>query len=260
MSRSIRVIAVIMMLAMFASCLAVTASAATPEAAEEQQDMWWLIGILLVVLDLELITISTLGIVTALKRRKLADKTLSVVFPFLALAMMPAETPAFCTVLALCIVGAGVAIFLQIRRLLSLKAPKPEPEVEPEPEPEFVEEAVLIEEDVDQEAVAEALAAPVVVLEEIKYDDLVETEMEGGVEVISVVWPERKDHNKLYRYSPNGETLQPGDIVLVPTRDVMRERDVIRKAAVVRGNHRVDPETLHHKLKKIIGRVKHHEA
>ncbi len=268
MRRSNKTIAVILMLVIavaMASFFTVSALAAEADAAAEApQDMWWLIILLLVIVDLELIAISTLGILIALERRKLENKALSVLFPTVLLAVVPAITPVICVVIgAAALVGVAVILF-QVKALNEIKqakpeakkpAPAPEPEPEPEPEP-IVEEAVIIEDNVDAAAVAEALAAPVVVLSEIDYDELVETEMEGGVEVVSVVWPERRSHNKLYRYSPNGEKLQPGDIVLVPTRDVMRERDIIRKAAVVRGNHFVDPETLHHKLKKIVGIVK----
>ena len=62
--------------------------------------------------------------------------------------------------------------------------------------------------------------------------------------------------NKVYKYDPNGERLTNGDVVLVPSRDVEKNREIIRKAAVAHGNHKVDPEHIHHPLKKIIGVVK----
>ena len=83
----------------------------------------------------------------------------------------------------------------------------------------------------------------------------IDEETEEGVEVIGVVWPEHKHKNKIYRYDPNGEILEDGDVVLIPSRDVHSNRDIIRKAAVAHGNHRVDPEMLKHPLKKIIGIV-----
>ena len=130
-----------------------------------------------------------------------------------------------------------------------------------EEEPVYVEETVIIEENVDEEALEEALASPDVILSEIDYvedddEDYDETEEEPGVEVIGVVWPERAHKNKVYRYDPNGEKLTNGDVVLVPSRDAARDRNIIRKAAVAHGNHKVDPEHLHHPLKKIIGVVK----
>ena len=55
---------------------------------------------------------------------------------------------------------------------------------------------------------------------------------------------------------PDGNTVDEGDVVLVPTRDVASDKDVVREAEVARGNYRVDPETLDRPLKKIIGVVK----
>lgn len=117
-------------------------------------------------------------------------------------------------------------------------------------------EEVTILEDVDNGLLNEAMESPDISLESIDYvDDEVIVEQEG-VEVISVVWPGKEKRNRLYRYDPNGEQIGEGDIVLVPSRDKAQNRDVVRKAAVVHGNHRVDPETLHHPLKKIIAIVK----
>ena len=50
--------------------------------------------------------------------------------------------------------------------------------------------------------------------------------------------------------------MNGGDIILVPTRDHAKGRDVIRKAAVTHGNHRVDPEHIKYPLKKIIAVIK----
>ena len=124
-----------------------------------------------------------------------------------------------------------------------------------------VEEAIIIEENVDMEELAEAMATPDVVLDEVDYiaDDDVDyegTEEAPGVEVVGVVWPERRKNNKVYRYDPNGEKLDEGDMVLVPTRDAARNREVIRKAAIAHANHTIDPETHPHALKKIIGVIK----
>ncbi len=135
-----------------------------------------------------------------------------------------------------------------------------EPETEPEEQPEL-EEAVILDEAVDAEAIAEAMAEPDVVLSDIDYEITDDAEFEvsedqEGVEIIGVVWPERTRKNKVYRYDPNGETLHEGDMVLVPTRDAARDKEVVRKAAVAQGNIRVDPGYINHPLKKIIGVIK----
>ena len=108
------------------------------------------------------------------------------------------------------------------------------------------------------EELAEVMATPNVELADIEYVDEIDEVFEGtdGVEVIGVVWPEREHKNKIYRYDPNGQILDDGDVVLVPTRDVAHDKIVIRKAAVAHGNHVVDPQTLKHPLKKILGVVR----
>ncbi len=134
-----------------------------------------------------------------------------------------------------------------------------------EEEVTVIEEVPVILEEVDAEVLAEAMAEPNIELEEIEFEDVIDEEVkedEEGVEVIGVVWPERKHKNKIYRYDPNGEIIEDGDIVLIPSRDVHRNRDIIRKAAVAHGNHRVAPELLKHPLKKVIAvihRVAHQE-
>ena len=125
------------------------------------------------------------------------------------------------------------------------------------------EDAIILEDTVDMDDLAEAMATPDVVLEEIDFveeeDEVFEaTEEEPGIEVVGVVWPERRKKNKVYKYDPNGESLNEGDMVLVPTRDEARDREVIRKAAIAHGNYRIDPETHPHTIKKIIGVIRHH--
>ena len=131
-------------------------------------------------------------------------------------------------------------------------------------EPAVIEEPVILEE-VDEELLEEAMAQPDIDLEQIEFvpddDDQFEVAPEEpGVEVIGIVWPERAHKNKVYRYDPNGEQLNEGDIVLVPTRDHHQNKDIVRKAAVAHGNHRVDPEHIKHPLKKIIGVLKRRVA
>ncbi len=122
-------------------------------------------------------------------------------------------------------------------------------------------EAIILDETVSTEDIAEAMATPDVILSEIDYEEYDREEYESteeapGVEVVGVVWPERAKKNKIYSYDPNGEQLEEGDMVLVPTRDAARDRTVIRKAAIARPNHTIDPATHHHVLKKIIGVIK----
>ena len=123
-------------------------------------------------------------------------------------------------------------------------------------EPEMEEETVILMEEVDDEILAEAVATRSWTLAEIDFEAEEDEEVEDGVEVVGVVWPEREKKNKVYRYDPNGERVTQGDVVLVPSRDEAQSRDIVRKATVAYGNHKVDPETLKHPLKKIIGIVK----
>ena len=122
------------------------------------------------------------------------------------------------------------------------------------------EEMVILEE-VSEEDLEEALAQPELDLNEIEIipddDDQFEPAPEDpGIEVVGVVWPEKKKKNKIYRYDPNGEILNEGDVVLVPTWNNSQQREVIRKATVAHANHRVEPEHIKHPLKKIIAVIK----
>ena len=116
----------------------------------------------------------------------------------------------------------------------------------------------VVVEDIPEEELSEALETPDVVLEEINYVEDNDEELEEGVEVIGVVWPEKANRNKVYRYDPDGEKLEKGDLVLVPTRDVHKNKEVIRKAAVAHENHRIDPALHPHAIKKIIGVIRRH--
>lgn len=120
-------------------------------------------------------------------------------------------------------------------------------------------EVVVLAENVDEQALKEAMAEPAVDLSKIDYDNdeiPTVTDEPDGVEVIGVVWPEKAQHNKVYRYDPNGESLQEGDTVLVPTKDVAKNKEVIRQAAVAYGNRNVDSSQIKYPLKKIIGVIK----
>ena len=162
--------------------------------------------------------------------------------------------------------------------------PAPEPTPEPDPEPEIetvvedaeieieasesampeVEAIVEAEEDETEETVEVAVEETVEeAVEEIVEDEVeeilatipeVEDNDDGMVEAIDVVWKER-DH-KVYRYDPDGNKVEEGDVVLVPSRDEANDKDIVREAEVAKGNYKVDPLELTHPLKKIIGVVR----
>ncbi len=137
-------------------------------------------------------------------------------------------------------------------------APVEEEPVEelPAVEEPAIEEPV-VEEPVEEPAVETAVVEELSVsIDEIDYVEDDDMEEEEGIEVIGVVWPEHKKKNKVYKYDPNGEKLQRGDVVLVPSRDKHQNRDIVRQAAVAHGNYKVDPDAVHFPLKKIIGVVK----
>ncbi|MBE6601547.1 MAG: hypothetical protein E7637_03450 [Ruminococcaceae bacterium] len=129
--------------------------------------------------------------------------------------------------------------------------PVEEPEViatvaELETEPENPEPLAEITEPEPEEKIDEILAAI-----PSADDELI---AENMVEAIDIFWEERK--NKIYRYDPDGNIVEQGDIVLVPTRDEASDKDIVREAEVSRGNYKVDAATLDRPLKKIIGVVK----
>lgn len=131
---------------------------------------------------------------------------------------------------------------------------EPQSEIEPETE----EDIVLLSQDVSEEDITEAMAEPDFELDKISYVEDNDEELEEGIEVVGVVWPEKKNNNKVYHYDPNGEKLEKGDMVLVPTRDVHKNREVVRKAAVAHENHKIDPALHPYAIKKIIGVIKRH--
>lgn len=174
-----------------------------------------------------------------------------------------------------------------VKVVVTPPAPKPEPDPEPDPEPEImtvVEEAEL-EVDADESEELEVMAtveefeteelecdeeieaeAEIETEEEIEEDPEIEDILasipsadddvadENAVDAIDIFWEERT--HKTYRYDPDGNTVEEGDVVLVPTRDEESDKEVIREAEVVRGNYKVDPATLDRPLKKIIGVVR----
>ena len=125
-------------------------------------------------------------------------------------------------------------------------------EIAEEPVEESVEETDAEEEPAENIEDLQDILNTIPSVEEIAAEQLV---VEApGVDAIDVVWQERKD--KRYRYDPDGNVVEEGDVVLVPTRDVHSDREVIREAEVARGNYKIDPEELSSPLKKIIGVVR----
>jgi hypothetical protein len=123
-----------------------------------------------------------------------------------------------------------VDVVLELRKKEEpIPEPIPEPEPEPEPLPEFVE------------------SEPVEIPEDLPEPESVET----GIEVIDVAWPESMAKNKIYKYDPNGEILNRGDTVLVPTFDKHRHGEILRMATVINGNYRVESLPEGRVLKKV---------
>jgi hypothetical protein len=121
-----------------------------------------------------------------------------------------------------------------------------------------VEEAEEIE-----QAVEETVEEVVEEVEEVtEIDEILDsipeageqTEDENTVEAIDIFWEERT--HKTYRYDPDGNEVDEGDVVLVPTRDEHSDKEVVREAEVARGNYKIDAESLDRPLKKIIGVVR----
>jgi len=154
-----------------------------------------------------------------------------------------------------------------VRPVVKVVVTPPAPRSEPDPEPEVetvIEEAELEVEaedgqtpdvivNVEEEVFEEASCEVDDILDSIPDADE-ETVEDNTVEVIDIFWEERT--HKTYSYDPDGNVVDEGDVVLVPTRDVESDKEIVREAEVARGNYKVDPATLNHPLKKIIGVVR----
>ena len=165
-----------------------------------------------------------------------------------------------------------------VKVVVTPPAAKPEPD--PEPEIETVVEEPEIEIEAEDEQLPEVVAvveeddAPVeeAPIEEAPIEEAEEKTSEvenilasiptaaeeaedpNKVEAIDIIWEERT--HKTYRYDPDGNDVEEGDVVLVPTRDVQSDKEIVREAEVARGNYKIDPSTLDHPLKKILGVVR----
>ena len=143
-----------------------------------------------------------------------------------------------------------------------VNTPTHQPDPEPDPEPEI--ETVIEEPEVEVEADEGEIPEVITTVEEA--DDEIEeilasipcadeeSDDKNTVDAIDIVWEERT--HKTYRYDPDGNTVEEGDVVLVPTRDEESDKDIVREAEVARGNYKIDPATLDRPLKKIIGVVR----
>ena len=142
-----------------------------------------------------------------------------------------------------------------VKVVLNSKVPEAEintvledPEVEVDEDADMTVSAVT-EESSEEDEVFEPISDEFI-------EEFADKTVDDGIDVIDVVWPERGKDGKTYRYDPEGNTVEDGDVVLVPTRDAASDKDVVREAEVVKGNYKVDPSSLDHPLKKIIGVVR----
>ena len=167
-----------------------------------------------------------------------------------------------------------------VRPVVKVVVTPPAPKAEPEAEIETIIEDAEVEIEADEcdapevvatveeaeeieQAVEETVEEVVEEVEEVtEIDEILDsipeaeeqTEDENTVEAIDIFWEERT--HKTYRYDPDGNEVDEGDVVLVPTRDEHSDKEVVREAEVAHGNYKIDAESLDRPLKKIIGVVR----
>ena len=111
---------------------------------------------------------------------------------------------------------------------------------------------ILDGEGVTPTEIAAAIVSPEIKLSEIEYEDTEgATESENGVDVIGVVWKEKTEKCKIYRYASRGESFNVGDTVIVTVFDERRKRSVIKKAVVAIANHTANAPDTH--TNRIVG-------
>ena len=145
-----------------------------------------------------------------------------------------------------------------VKVVVNPSAPKPEPE--PEPEIETIIEEAEVEVEAEETEIPEVIAT--VEEDDAEIEEILvsiptaeeEPNDENTVEAIDIVWESRT--HKTYRYDPDGNNVEEGDVVLVPTRDEASDKEVVREAEVARGNYKIDAASLDRPLKKIIGVVR----
>ncbi len=163
-----------------------------------------------------------------------------------------------------------------VRPVVKVVVTPPAPKAEPEAEIETVIEDAEVEIEADEcdapevvatveeaEEIEQAVEEVVEEVEEVtEIDEILDSipeaeeqlEDENTVEAVDIFWEERT--HKIYRYDPDGNVVDEGDVVLVPTRDEHSDKEVVREAEVARGNYKIDADTLDRPLKKIIGVVR----
>ncbi len=127
-------------------------------------------------------------------------------------------------------------------------APAPAPKMSiAEPLNEKAPAANIVTEEEPQATKAFEEKAPELVIEVTCESDTANT-----VEAIDIKW---EDDARIYRYDPNGETVDRGDTVLVPTT-IEALGEVEREAEVAKGNYRIPADKLEKPLKKIIAVIR----
>ena len=119
-----------------------------------------------------------------------------------------------------------------------------EPVVEESVEEEPVEEEPIVEEPVEEEPVIEE---PVV-----EEEPIAEAPARPKKCIVGVVWPESTESDKVYRYHVQGETVEVGDFVKAPTFDSFNQKDVVRRARVVKVEYYEDGDDVVLPKKSII--------
>ena len=145
-----------------------------------------------------------------------------------------------------------------IKKLIKLLLPtleakqKPKVKVVIEHNGRSDELTILDGEGVTPTEIAAAIVSPEIKLSEIEYEDTEgATESENGVDVIGVVWKEKTEKCKIYRYASRGESFNVGDTVIVTVFDERRKRSVIKKAVVAIANHTANAPDTH--TNRIVG-------
>ena len=151
-----------------------------------------------------------------------------------------------------------------VRPVVKVVVNSPSPTPEPEPEIKTIIEDAEVDVEADEGEAPEVIATveDSISEEDKEVEDILASipsadevvDDSNMVDAIDIFWEERT--HKTYRYDPDGNTVEEGDIVMVPTRDEANDKDIVREAEVARGNYKVDPATLDRPLKKIIGVVK----
>ena len=167
-----------------------------------------------------------------------------------------------------------------VRPVVKVVVTPPAPKAEPEAEIETIIEDAEVEIEADEcdapdvvatveeaeeieQAVEETVEEVVEEVEEVtEIDEILDsipeaeeqTEDENTAEAVDIFWEERT--HRTYRYDPDGNVVDEGDVVLVPTRDEHSDKEVVREAEVARGNYKIYADTLDRPLKKIIGVVR----